>query len=379
MAINTVKKIERAIIVAVKVRGNGKFEDWTLQQRLEELSNLTISSGAEVVEQFVQIINKNSSTYIGKGKLKQLSHLVKIHSIDVVIFDDELDPTQQRNIEQILNVKVIDRTALILDIFASRAKTKEGKLQVNLAQSEYLLPRLAGQWSHLERLGGGIGTRGPGESQIETDRRLVRQRINQIRKDLKKVKNTRSSLRNRRINKAFNVSLVGYTNAGKTAIFNSLTTNYSVNPSNILFATLDTKTKQFYLPSTFNATLSDTVGFVNKLPTVLVAAFRATLEELCDSDLLLHVVDISQPNFISQINVVNDVLGELGINFSENILVLNKIDKLTSSLTDIRETILQLVGKDIQNIFTSASKNQGIDDLRETINNHAENWKTRVG
>ncbi|MBM32444.1 MAG: GTPase HflX [Chloroflexi bacterium] len=379
MAINTVKKIERAIIVAVKVRGNGKFEDWTLQQRLEELINLTISSGAEVVEQFVQIINKNSSTYIGKGKLKQLSHLVKIHSIDVVIFDDELDPTQQRNIEQILNVKVIDRTALILDIFASRAKTKEGKLQVNLAQSEYLLPRLAGQWSHLERLGGGIGTRGPGESQIETDRRLVRQRINQIRKDLKKVKNTRSSLRNRRINKAFNVSLVGYTNAGKTAIFNSLTTNYSVNPSNRLFATLDTKTKQFYLPSTFNATLSDTVGFVNKLPTVLVAAFRATLEELCDSDLLLHVVDISQPNFISQINVVNDVLGELGINFSENILVLNKIDKLTSSLTDIRETILQLVGKDIQNIFTSASKNQGIDDLRETINNHAENWKTRVG
>ena len=340
---------------------------------------MTISSGAEVVEEFVQTINKNSSTYIGKGKLKQLANLVKINSIDVVIFDDELDPTQQRNIEKILNVKVIDRTALILDIFAARAKTREGKLQVNLAQSEYLLPRLAGQWSHLERLGGGIGTRVPGESQIETDRRLVRQRINQIRKDLKKVKNTRSSLRNRRINKAFNVSLVGYTNAGKTAIFNSLTTNYSVNPSNRLFATLDTKTKKFYLPSTFNATLSDTVGFVNKLPTVLVAAFRATLEELCDSDLLLHVVDISQPNFISQINVVNDVLGELGINYSENILVLNKIDKLTSSLTEIRESILQLVGHDIQNIFTSASKNQGIDDLRESISIHAEEWKTRVG
>ena len=379
MAINTIKKIERAIIVAVRVRGNGHNDDWTLQQRIEELSNLTISSGAEVVEEFVQTINKNSSTYIGKGKLKQLANLVKINSIDVVIFDDELDPTQQRNIEKILNVKVIDRTALILDIFAARAKTREGKLQVNLAQSEYLLPRLAGQWSHLERLGGGIGTRGPGESQIETDRRLVRQRINQIRKDLKKVKNTRSSLRNRRINKAFNVSLVGYTNAGKTAIFNSLTTNYSVNPSNRLFATLDTKTKKFYLPSTFNATLSDTVGFVNKLPTVLVAAFRATLEELCDSDLLLHVVDISQPNFISQINVVNDVLGELGINYSENILALNKIDKLTSSLTEIRESILQLVGHDIQNIFTSASKNQGIDDLRESISIHAEEWKTRVG
>ena len=280
MAINTIKKIERAIIVAVKVRGNGLNDDWTLQQRLEELNNLTISSGAEVVDEFVQTINKNSSTYIGKGKLKELSQIIKANSIDVVIFDDELDPTQQRNIEQILNVKVIDRTALILDIFAARAKTREGKLQVNLAQSEYLLPRLAGQWSHLERLGGGIGTRGPGESQIETDRRLVRQRINQIRKDLKKVKNTRTSLRNRRLNKAFNVSLVGYTNAGKTAIFNSLTTNHSINPSNRLFATLDTKTKKFYLPAIFNGTLSDTVGFVNKLPTVLVAAFRATLEEL---------------------------------------------------------------------------------------------------
>ena len=378
MAINTIKKIERAIIVAVKVRGNGLNDDWTLQQRLEELNNLTISSGAEVVDEFVQTISKNSSTYIGKGKLKELSQIIKANSIDVVIFDDELDPTQQRNIEQILNVKVIDRTALILDIFAARAKTREGKLQVNLAQSEYLLPRLAGQWSHLERLGGGIGTRGPGESQIETDRRLVRQRINQIRKDLKKVKNTRTSLRNRRLNKAFNVSLVGYTNAGKTAIFNSLTTNHSINPSNRLFATLDTKTKKFYLPAIFNGTLSDTVGFVNKLPTVLVAAFRATLEELCDSDLLLHVVDISQPNFISQIKVVNDVLSELGIDFKKNILILNKIDKLTSSLSEVRELVLQLIGDDVENIFTSASKSLGIDDLRDLINNHAQLWKHRA-
>ena len=378
MAINTIKKIERAIIVAVKVRGNALNDDWTLQQRLEELNNLTISSGAEVVDEFVQTISKNSSTYIGKGKLEELSQIIKANSIDVVIFDDELDPTQQRNIEQILNVKVIDRTALILDIFAARAKTREGKLQVNLAQSEYLLPRLAGQWSHLERLGGGIGTRGPGESQIETDRRLVRQRINQIRKDLKKVKNTRTSLRNRRLNKAFNVSLVGYTNAGKTAIFNSLTTNHSINPSNRLFATLDTKTKKFYLPAIFNGTLSDTVGFVNKLPTVLVAAFRATLEELCDSDLLLHVVDISQPNFISQIKVVNDVLSELGIDFKKNILILNKIDKLTSSLSEVRELVLQLIGDDLENIFTSASKSLGIDDLRDLINNHAQLWKHRA-
>ena len=378
MAINTIKKIERAIIVAVKVRGNALNDDWTLQQRLEELNNLTISSGAEVVDEFVQTISKNSSTYIGKGKLKELSQIIKANSIDVVIFDDELDPTQQRNIEQLLNVKVIDRTALILDIFAARAKTREGKLQVNLAQSEYLLPRLAGQWSHLERLGGGIGTRGPGESQIETDRRLVRQRINQIRKDLKKVKNTRASLRNRRLNKAFNVSLVGYTNAGKTAIFNSLTTNHSINPSNRLFATLDTKTKKFYLPAIFNGTLSDTVGFVNKLPTVLVAAFRATLEELCDSDLLLHVVDISQPNFISQIKVVNDVLSELGIDFKKNILILNKIDKLTSSLSEVRELVLQLIGDDVENIFTSASKSLGIDDLRDLINNHAQLWKHRA-
>jgi GTP-binding protein HflX len=379
MAINTIKKIERAIIVAVKVRENGRNDNWTLQQRLEELNNLTISSGTEVVEEFVQTINKNSSTYIGKGKLKELAQIIKANSIDVVIFDDELDPTQQRNIEQILDVKVIDRTALILDIFAARAKTREGKLQVNLAQSEYLLPRLAGQWSHLERLGGGIGTRGPGESQIETDRRLVRQRINQIRKDLKKVKNTRTSLRNRRINKAFNVSLVGYTNAGKTAIFNSLTVNHSINPSNRLFATLDTKTKKFYLPAIFNGTLSDTVGFVNKLPTVLIAAFRATLEELCDSDLLLHVVDISQSNFISQIKVVNDVLSELGIDFKKNILILNKIDKLTSSLSEVRELVLQLIAKDVENIFTSASNNLGIDDLRDLINNHAQLWKHRAG
>jgi GTP-binding protein HflX len=208
---------------------------------------------------------------------------------------------------------------------------------------------------------------------------LLRQRINQIRKDLKKVKNTRTSLRNRRINKAFNVSLVGYTNAGKTAIFNSLTVNHSINPSNRLFATLDTKTKKFYLPAIFNGTLSDTVGFVNKLPTVLIAAFRATLEELCDSDLLLHVVDISQSNFISQIKVVNDVLSELGIDFKKNILILNKIDKLTSSLSEVRELVLQLIAKDVENIFTSASNNLGIDDLRDLINNHAQLWKHRAG
>jgi len=181
------------------------------------------------------------------------------------------------------------------------------------------------------------------------------------------------------LQRAFNVSLVGYTNAGKTAIFNSLTTSHSVNPSDKLFSTLDTKTKKFYLPSSFNATLSDTVGFVNKLPTVLVAAFKATLEELHDSDLLLHVVDVSRPNFISQIKVVNEVLSGLGIDFRRNILILNKIDKLTSSLSDIRELILQLCGGEVENIFTSARKNYGIDDLRNSIDLYAKEVKLRIG
>ncbi|MCL0043988.1 GTPase HflX [Dehalococcoidia bacterium] len=325
---STVPRQERVFLAGAQVKGRRGL--WTLENSMEELAELSRTAGAQVVGTMTQYLDRPTHTYLGKGKLEELYNLR--HSYDTVILDDELTATQQRNVEKALgeNTKVIDRTALILDIFSRRAQTREGRLQVELAQHQYLLPRLAGQWAHLERLGGGIGTRGPGETQIETDRRLINRRIQRLRHDLEQVRQRRGLHRDRR--KAQDipvVALVGYTNAGKSTLFNSLTAA-GVTQSNLLFATLDPITRRIRLPSGQHILLTDTVGFIHKLPPSVVAAFRATLEELESTDLLLHVVDVSHPNAWTQARVVDEVLSDMNLKFKPRLLLLNKMDILST-------------------------------------------------
>ncbi len=302
---------------------------WPVEDSLDELAALAEACGAEVVGRMSQTLNKYSPTYIGKGKIEDLRDEIHDTRADTVVFDDELKPSQQLRLEDDLKVKVIDRSTLILDVFARRARTAEGKLQIDLAQSEYLLPRLAGQWSHLERLGGGIGTRGPGETQIETDRRLVRTKISRIKKELKKVRMRREGQRNNRMRSDLGVAaFVGYTNAGKSALFNKLTAS-EVMERNQLFSTLDTTTRRIHLPSGAPATISDTVGFIYKLPPVVVESFGATLEELQEADVMVHVVDANSEHSEKQIEVVDKILDDMDLSHVPRILVLNKMDLLT--------------------------------------------------
>ena len=336
---------ERAILVAVELKGRGEL--WSLDDSLGELRHLAESAGAEVVGTISQRSDRLTPTYVGRGKLDELRDMVRELSADVVVFDDELTPTQQRNLEAALSpnsaplygergeIKVIDRTALILDVFGRHASTYEGKLQVDLAQHEYLLPRLAGQWSHLERLGGGIGTRGPGETQIETDRRLVRRRIQKIRSDLEGVRRRRTLHMDRRKKSAIPMAtLVGYTNAGKSTLFNALVTAGSEGDASLsanqLFSTLDPVTRRIRLPSGSPLLVSDTVGFIQKLSPNVIAAFRATLDELDRADILLHVIDVSHPKAPEQTEVVEQTLEELGLGDRPRLLVVNKIDLLTN-------------------------------------------------
>lgn len=368
---------ERAILVGVSVRNQGDY--WALEDSLAELSELARAAGANPIESFSQTMNKPSPTYIGKGKIDELIHAVKHSEIDTVIFDDELSPNQQKTLEDKLGVKVIDRTALILDVFAQRARSREGRLQIELAQTEYLLPRLAGQWSHLERLGGGVGTRGPGETQIETDRRLVRRKLNRVKKEIKQVKSQRDQQRLQRTGgDAKIVSLVGYTNAGKSALFNKITSS-GVIERNQLFSTLDTTTRRMWLESGTQATISDTVGFVHKLPPILVAAFRATLEETLEADLLLQVVDVSSPYAVEQAQVVSDQLIEMGIGDTPKILVLNKLD-LVAENADNSLNLSVLDEIDVKEfahvVTTSATKGWGISDLRNAIEAEAATMGT---
>ena len=311
----------------------------------------------------VQKLDKPTHTYLGKGKIEELR---VIHgAFDTLILDDELTPTQQRNLESAFgeNIKVIDRTALILDIFASRARTKEGRLQVELAQHEYLLPRLAGQWSHLERLGGGIGTRGPGETQIETDRRLINRRIQHLKADLEKVRSQRALHRKRRRSQDVPVvALVGYTNAGKSTLFNALTTA-GVTESSALFATLDPVTRRVRLPNDQNVLMSDTVGFIHKLPPTVVAAFHATLEELHDADILLHVVDVKHKNMRQHIAVVEEILSDLGLREKPDLLVFNKADLLPND-----SAFLSNEGDAGEGTVVSAATRRGLDELLVRVN-----------
>ena len=329
--LKTASKAERAYLVGAAIKERAEL--WTAKDSLEELGQLARSAGARVVGGSVQRLSSPTQSYLGKGKLEEIKGLAHDRRLDTVICDDELSPTQQRNMERALddNVKVIDRTALILDVFARRAQTHEGRLQVELAQHEYLLPRLAGQWSHLERLGGGIGTRGPGETQIETDRRLVRNRIQKIKAALDDVRRHRGLYRARRREQGLQVaSLVGYTNAGKSTLLNSLTGANVVTQAK-LFSTLDPVTRLIHLSSGRELLLTDTVGFIQKLPPTIVAAFRATLEEIQEAAFILHVVDITHPNAGAQADVVEGVLNDLDVSEVPRILVLNKADRLNST------------------------------------------------
>ncbi len=359
---------ERAVLVGVKVRSQADY--WRLEDSLAELAELARAAGANPVALLTQSMNMPSPTYVGKGKMDELQLVIKREHVDTAIFDDELTPSQQKTLEDKLEIKVIDRTALILDVFAQRARSREGRLQIELAQTEYLLPRLAGQWSHLERLGGGVGTRGPGETQIETDRRLVRRKLSQVKKELGQVRTQRGQQRQQRTGgETTIISLVGYTNAGKSAVFNKITSS-KVIERNQLFSTLDTTTRRLYLPSGTGATISDTVGFVHKLPPVLVQAFTATLEEALEADLLVQIIDISSPYAAEQAQVVSDQLSDMGIGDTPRILVLNKLDLVVEGPEE--PLTLDVLGQiDISGyrrvVTTSATKNWGIVDLRNAI------------
>ena len=334
------------------------------------MSELATGAGAEIIGTLTQSVKKHQNAYLGKGKLVELKKIVTQRNIDTVICDDELHPNQQLELERFLDgVKVIDRTALILDIFASNAQTKEGRLQVELAQHEYLFPRLAGQWTHLERLGGGIGTRGPGESQIETDRRLARGRIQKLKKELQKVRRHRERYRVRR--KSSNipvVALVGYTNAGKSTMLNQLTTS-SVLSENRMFSTLDPITRKLRLLDGETVLITDTVGFIQKLPTTLIAAFRATLEEANEADLILNVVDSSHLMRDQQVIAVKDILDEIGLAAKPMITLLNKCDKLPENypVSEEDNSLLSFLSSVDNPVFCSGLTGLGKKEILKAI------------
>jgi len=351
--------------------------DRSVADSLEELLHLTETAGANVVGTLTQKLNSPSPThYIGKGKIEELISLKEKTHYDTVIFDDELSPRQQRNLEEALGVKVIDRTALILHIFARKARTREGKLQVELAQHQYLLPRLVGQWSHLERLGGGIGTRGPGESQLETDRRLIHRRINLLQQKIERVRKQRALYRMQRKETGIPiVALVGYTNAGKSTLFNTLS-KAGVDVEDKLFSTLDPVTRRVALATGKRFLITDTVGFIYKLPPSIIAAFHATLEELDEADLLLHVVDITHKNAANQCRTVETILTELNVHNKPKITVFNKLDLALSSeaelkaLTTIPHLEQEIVLPNENIALVSAARRWGIDDLLNMIARH---------
>ena len=317
---------ERAVIGALRRPSQRR---WEVDESLEELAGLVVAAGGTVVGRVTQErAAPTPALYFGRGKVEEIGEGARAASADLFVSDDQLSPIQERNISQALGIKVIDRTALILDIFAQRARTSEGKLQVELAQLTYLLPRLVGQWTHLERLGGGIGTRGPGETQLESDRRAIRRKVMQIRRQLDGVQvHRRLQRQGRRRSGVPVVALVGYTNAGKTTLLNRLAGS-QLTAADQLFVTLDPAARLVHPEGGRRFVLTDTVGFIRKLPHELVAAFRATLEELADADVLLHVVDASHPAIDDHMKAVDDLLVELGVADRPTVLVMNKIDRL---------------------------------------------------
>lgn len=364
--IQTNTEQERAILVGVEIKSQANY--WPLKESLHELALLVEAAGAKVVGEVTQRLDRPSRMYLGKGKLEYLKTLGTELQYDTVIFDDELIPNQQLSLEKALDgPKVIDRTALILDVFARHASTREGRLQVELAQHQYLLPRLAGQWTHLERLGGGIGTRGPGEAQLETDRRIIQKHIQKLSGRIEQVRRQRAMYRKRRRRAHVPVvSLIGYTNAGKSSLFNAMT-NGGVLVQDQLFSTLDPVTRRMRLPRGLNVLITDTVGFIQKLPTKLIAAFRATLEELQEADLLLHVVDVNNTNIVEQSKVVEKILEELKVDNKSRLVVLNKIDLLKEDNDPSATYATSLIQRNTPIAFVSATVGTGLDQLQQDV------------
>lgn len=363
---------ERAILIGMEWGRNDSL--WTVDDSLEELKQLADTAGATVIKKFIQKRPKPDPVFfIGRGKVQELALYAQQENIDLCIFDDELSPAQQRNIESVMGIRILDRTALILDIFAQRARTNEGKLQVELAQLQYTLPRIMGKGLMLSRLGGGIGTRGPGETKLEVDRRRIRDRIAFIKDQIEKVKAVRSLHRSKRKkNNVFEVSLVGYTNAGKSTLLNTLT-NSDIYAKDQLFATLDPTTRQLTLPNKQEIIITDTVGFIQRLPHQLIAAFRSTLEVVTEADLLVHVIDVSHELYKEQAAAVHEVLKEIGAETKPVITVYNKIDKLPpdSKLAD-------RLALEEDTVCISAAKKLNLETLQQMIESHLKSKAVEV-
>lgn len=353
---DTKNKLEKAVLVGVHAQDDKQFN---FESTMEELSSLSETCQLEVLGQITQNRDRvDRKYYVGKGKIEEIQAFIEFKDIDVVITNDELTTAQSKSLNEALGVKIIDRTQLILEIFALRARSKEGKLQVELAQLDYLLPRLQGHGKSLSRLDGGIGTRGPGETKLEMDRRHIRTRMNEIKLQLRTVEEHRERYRNKRNqNQVFQVALVGYTNAGKSSWFNVLA-NEETYEKDQLFATLDPKTRQIQINDGFNLIISDTVGFIQKLPTTLIAAFKSTLEEAKGADLLVHVVDSSHPEYRTQYDTVNDLIKQLDMSHISQIVIFNK--------KDLCDHASNRPASDLLNVFVS-SKNDGDKLLVKTL------------
>ena len=370
-------RMEKTVIVGITSRYQNLQKS---NEYLDELEFLSLTAGGIVEKRFIQKVeNPNPSTLIGKGKMSEILTFIKINKIKTIIFDDELSPAQEKNISKILNIKVLDRTNLILDIFAQRAKTSYARTQVELAQCQYLLPRLRGMWTHLERQKGGIGMRGPGETEIETDRRIVRDKISLLKSKIKTIDKQMSIQRGNR-GKLIRVALVGYTNVGKSTLMNTISKS-KVFAEDKLFATLDTTTRKVVIGN-LPFLLGDTVGFIRKLPTQLVESFKSTLDEVREADLLIHVVDISHSNFKDHIESVNKTLEEINAINKPTVIVFNKIDayereeydetdllkeysEKNFTIEEWRETWISKLGKNV--IFISATKKENIDEFKNII------------
>jgi GTPase len=353
---------ERAILVGAPPKG---LPQAVADEHLEELGRLTDTAGAEIVGTLTQRLESpHPKFYIGEGKAGELRDEIASNGATLIVFDEELSPAQGKNLEELTGTRVMDRAEVILDIFATRARTAESKLQVELAQLQYLLPRLTRMWAHLSRVRGGIGMRGPGETQLETDRRMVRQKIGRLKDDLARVERQRATQRRGRED-AFQAALVGYTNAGKSSILRRLS-DTDVFVEDRLFATLDATTRAVELDEGFTALVTDTVGFIRKLPHHLVASFRATLEETAEADLLLHVIDVSHPSWEEQKQVVDEVLTDLGLGERDTILVFNKVDRLThEEEAAFRARAAGLFAEPM--VYVSAVEEGGLEPLRDAL------------
>ena len=370
MITNLPRPVEKSLLVGLEHNGSNR---WDVEDSLHELRQLAATAGAQVVSTVIQRLEHPTAPYyIGKGKAEEVSKQCIEHGINSLIFDDELSPAQGRNLEELTGCKVIDRTQLILDIFAQRARTREGRLQIELAQLQYLLPRLTRRWTHLSRQSGGIGTRGPGETQLEVDRRRVQERIARLERDLKEVRKNRGVQREGRLRRNWPVaSLVGYTNAGKSSLLNQLT-GAGVLAADKLFATLDPTTRQLTLPNHQKLLLTDTVGFIAKLPHTVIESFKATLEEVQLADLLIHVVDLSHPQFHQQMAAVDAALAELDANGKQTILVFNKIDLVSDP-----EIIANQLARHPGSVGISARSGEGISSLIEELEIRLSVWRLR--